>query len=1145
MAENPIERYLIDLAEIHATGSSVPETSYYPALERLLTEIGQRLNPKVRCVVNPANRGAGIPDGGFFTVDQFRRARHAEIDQADPFASQPPARGVLEAKPPGADLRSVVESEQVGRYLQQYGLVLVTNLRAFALVAPDAGGKPCQFESFALAESEPEFWKLARHPRKTATERGERLVEYLRRVLLHHAPLAAPQDVAAILASYAHDARLRIEEADIPALAALRQALEEVLGLRFEGEKGEHFFRSTLIQTLFYGIFSAWVFWARRQDDGRSAKPYATRLRETSPGYPPGPFNWRLAPWLLRVPMLRGLFTQVADPDQLGVLNLTEVLDWAAAALQRVDRAAFFKSFDEGHAVQYFYEPFLKAFDPELRKDLGVWYTPEEIVQYQVERVDAVLRQELGLPDGLADPRVVVLDPCCGTGAYLRGVLRRIAATLHEKGGDALVAHDLKQAAMERVFGFEILPAPFVVAHLQLGLELEQLGAPLHEGVDHPERVGVYLTNALTGWEPPKEKSKQIAFPGFEEERDAAGRVKREKPILVILGNPPYNGFAGVAVAEERDLSEAYRTTRQAPPPQGQGLNDLYVRFFRMAERCITERGQGVVCFISNYSWLDGLSFTGMRERYLDAFGQITIDCLNGDKYKTGKLTPEGEPDPSVFSTEFSPEGIQVGTAIATLVKDRARLPEEPPSKVRFRHFWGKAKHADLLGASDEGYEEIVPRLEMGLSFLPGESSEGYFKWPLLTSLVPAAFSGVKTARDASLVAIDEGALRERMAQYFDPSLADAEASAIVPELMQDDASFDARETRRYLVQRGIYSSGFVPYYYRPLDIRWLYWDPETKLLDRNRREYLPHVAADNPWIILAQRTRKGFSPPAVTCSIVSYHVVENVSLAFPLFLQASPNGDGLSLLSGRTANLAPAVSRHLLALQATPETFFHHLVAVLHAPSYREENSGALRQDWPRMPLPRSRKALAASAKLGHQVAALLDVETEVPGVTTGRIAGHLKTLAVFSRLDGEPARPEAGDLDLTVGWGHAGKGGVTMPGKGRALLRGDEGYDVYLNEVTCWRNVPAAVWEFTIGGYQVVKKWLSYREKELLGRGLTPDEVRYVTAMVRRIAALLALHPQLDENYRIVAAETVAWEDLPPPRPVDTAVDRPASAR
>ena len=736
---NLIEQYLTELSDIRATRAHVPETSFYPALEGLLNEVGKTLSPKVRCVINLQNRGAGLPDGGLFTADQFRRRTSGQEGDGDPFLRELPARGVIEAKPPAEDVRSVAETEQVGRYWKRYGAVLVTNFRAFALVAKDVSGRPVILESFSLGESEGDFWRLAAHPRKTAGEQGARMVEYLRRVLLHNAPLAAPQDVVALLASYARDAMVGVEHADLPALATIRQALEEALGLRFEGEKGEHFFRSTLIQTLFYGVFSAWVLWARRREAKPSLISFAEAIHEADAPYQiAGPFEWRLAHYLLRVPMLRALFIQVADPERLGKLGLIEVLNWTAAALNRVDRAEFFQSFDEGHAVQYFYEPFLQAFDPELRKELGVWYTPEEIVRYQVERVDAVLRSELGLADGLADPKVVVLDPCCGTGAYLRAVLRRIAATLHDKGGDALVANDLKTAAMERVFGFEILPAPFVIAHLQLGLELETLGAPLSDRSDPPERAGVYLTNALTGWEPPKEKPKQIAFPGFDDERDAAGKVKQEKPILVILGNPPYNGYAGVAVTEERVLSTAYRSTKRATAPQGQGLNDLYVRFFRMADRRIVETGgKGVICFISNYSWLDGLSFTGMRERYLEVFDRIDIDCLNGDRYKTGKLTPEGEPDPSIFSTDLNREGIQVGTATATLVKvgTDLRPPAGPRSTVadcpiRFRHFWGQNKRAELLADRVE-YQELTPLLEMGLSFMPSLVAENYLHWPL------------------------------------------------------------------------------------------------------------------------------------------------------------------------------------------------------------------------------------------------------------------------------------------------------------------------------------------------------------------------------------------------------------------------------
>ena len=226
--------------------------------------------------------------------------------------------------------------------------------------------------------------------------------------------------------------------------------------MSFAGERGEHFFRSTLVQTLFYGLFAAWVFWSEHHEHSDATAR----------------FRWREAASYLRIPILQKLFWDFANPAQLGALKLDEVLDWAGEALNRVDRAAFFTTFEQAHAVQYFYEPFLEAFDPELRKELGVWYTPPEIVKYMVARVDQVLREELEIADGLADPRVVVLDPCCGTGAYLVEVLNNIAETLKAKGGDGLLANDLKQAAMSRIFGFEILPAPFAISHLQIGMLL-------------------------------------------------------------------------------------------------------------------------------------------------------------------------------------------------------------------------------------------------------------------------------------------------------------------------------------------------------------------------------------------------------------------------------------------------------------------------------------------------------------------------------------------------------------------------------------------------------------------------------------------------------------------------------------------------
>ena len=565
-----VEQYLADLRRIQASGGATGERSSYGPLANLLNAVGATLKPKVFCVAELADQGAGHPDFGLYSARQVQRGHVRE--------GQIPERGVVEVKSVDEDRQAAAVREQASRYWGRYGLVLLTNLREFELIGLDAAGGERSLETFRLADSPDAFRYLLDKPRASAAAVGPGLGEYLCRVLAHRTTLAEPKDLAWLLASYARDALARIEAAgDAPSLAAVRTALEDALGVRFKGDRGERFFRSTLVQTLFYGVFSAWVLWAR------AAPP------------PAGAFDWRTAVWHLRAPVLRALFQQLSDPGRLQPLGLVEVLDWTASALERVDRAAFFARFREGEAVPYFYEPFLEAFDPDLRKQLGVWYTPAEVVRYMVARVDRALKDDLGIADGLAAENVYVLDPCCGTGAYLAEVLRRIAGNLQGRGLGALVGAGVKQAAMERVFGFEIMPAPFVVAHLQVGLTMQDLDAPLAD--DGAERAGVYLTNALTGWEPRTDKP-ALLFPELQEERDRAERVKQKQPILVILGNPPYNGFAGMAVDEERELSDAYRRTRRVRPPEGQGLNDLYVRFFRMAERRIAERtGRGVVCF--------------------------------------------------------------------------------------------------------------------------------------------------------------------------------------------------------------------------------------------------------------------------------------------------------------------------------------------------------------------------------------------------------------------------------------------------------------------------------------------------------------------------------------------------------------------
>ena len=1095
-----VEAYCADLARIRASGGATGERSSYGPLANLLNAVGKTLKPKVFCVGELADQGAGHPDFGLYAAKQVQRGR--------PRQGQTPERGVIEVKAPDDDARMTAEEEQVTRYWDRYRLVLVTNLRDFVLVGEDAAGRQTSLESFQLAGSAQDFWRALERPQAFARRAGTGLGEYLARALSHRAALTEPKDLAWLLASYARDGLARVESAgDTPQLVAVRSALEEALGVRFEGERGMRFFRSTLVQTLFYGIFSAWVLWAR----------------QTPP--PTGEFGWRQAVWHLRAPVLASLFHQLSQPGALQPLDLVEVLDWTAAALDRVDRGAFFARFSEGEAVPYFYEPFLEAFDPALRKQLGVWYTPPEVVRYMVARVDGALKDDLGIADGLAADNVYVLDPCCGTGAYLAEVLRRIAANLEGQGLGALAGARIKQAATNRVFGFEIMPAPFVVAHLQVGLAMQDLDAPLSD--DGGERASVYLTNALTGWEP--RATKPLPFPELEEERDRAGRVKQDTPILVVLGNPPYNGFAGMAVDEERDLSDAYRTTKRVRRPEGQGLNDLYVRFFRMAERRIAEKtGRGVVCFISNYSWLDGLSFTGMRERYLEAFDTVRIDCLNGDKYKTGKAAPDGSPDPSIFSTQSDPVGIQVGTAIATLVR---KAEHAPADEVGFRHLWGQAKAAQLIATaeadSDRLYAQIAPILPLGLPFVRTAVSDAWFDWPPLPDLFPVSFPGVKTSRDGFVVDVDLDRLRARIGDYFGTTLSHEEIARHHPTAMKITAGFNARTIRDALRARGgPDESSFIRFAYRPFDNRWLYWEAESGLLDRPRPDYRPHVLQRNLWLEARERETKEEFSRGTLVRYLADNFGNGLSSYFPAWLRDDGfRNDGSCT---RRPNLSATAHRYLRQLGMGVEDLFHHVLAVLHDPMYRETNAGALRMEWPRIPVPGwpdgeaegAADELAQSSARGRELAALLDSDTPVPGVTQTPLRPDFASIAVPATIGGHNMASD--DFAVTAGWGHYGQGDAVMPGQGRSTERaftdeereamgealpalGDATFDIHLNANASWHNVPAAVWNYKLGGYQVLKKWLSYRESPILGRPLDSNEVQHFTDTARRITALL----------------------------------------
>ena len=481
--------------------------------------------------------------------------------------------------------------------------------------------------------------------------------------------------------------------------------------------------------------------------------------------------------------------------------------------------------------------------------------------------------------------------------------------------------------------------------------------------------------------------------------------------------------------------------------------------------------------------------------------------------------------------------GIKVGTAITLLTKSR----DDPKDKlVRYRDFhqaMADERREALLTSLDSpeidsGYKPIKPTLMLGLPFKPLAVDERWHDWPSFPDLFPVAFSGVKTARDGFLVDIDLNRLVERVAEYFNANLTHEEIERRYPIAMQTDRRFSPRSARAALLSRGgPVESGFVRYAYRPFDTRWLYWDADTKLLDRKRADYKPHVFDGNLWMSSSHRIRKGESEPqtAFTRHLASYHLIERVSNWFPAWLRY----DGLDLDGDgpqRRPNLSPAAQRYLEQLGLGVEDLFHHVIAVLHDPAYREANAGALRMEWPRIPLPGwpdgdtdgAAEELTKSAARGRELAALLDSETPVPGVTEGALRPEIAAIAVPSTTTGHNMTGD--DFALTAGWGHFGSGQAVMPGQGRVVERpytaeeraamgnaakvlGNTTFDIYLNDVAYWRNIPFAVWTYKLGGYQVLKKWLSYREQKVLGRALKPDEVQHFVDTARRIGGILGV--------------------------------------
>ncbi|MFL5700035.1 MAG: type ISP restriction/modification enzyme [Ktedonobacteraceae bacterium] len=452
------------------------------------------------------------------------------------------------------------------------------------------------------------------------------------------------------------------------------------------------------------------------------------------------------------------------------------------------------------------------------------------------------------------------------------------------------------------------------------------------------------------------------------------------------------------------------------------------------------------------------------------------------------------------------------------MVKTGERFDE---SKVRYRDLWGqgyeKRQHLanDSLLSTPEinsCYRPLTPNEAMRFILVPTSSEVDYLSWPALDELFVHHYPGVKTSRDTDLVSIDPVILRERMQHYFNIDLDDEEVATYAPVLLRNTSGYDAKATRRELLRTSRFREDHLIHVaYRPFDNRWLYWEGTTKLLDRNRMELFAQVFPGNLYLEAVRRQRRSncYDHGVVLSYFMDLNFVDGGARCFPLY-ERQPG----SMFEVKKANFRD----ELLALLSDvyglypqlAEDLFYHIAAILNSPKYREENTGSVEENWPRIPIPDDLELLQTSAMLGRQIASLLRPEVNF------RVPEEFRRLAIPTRSDGKQLT--AADLQVTVRYGGVGRYEPRSGDTGEMTGR------LWWNNVAYWDNVPQNVWSFTIGGYQVVKKWLDYRHIDKLGRSLHPDEVRYLSEIVQRIAALIALGSSLDANYTTIKGNTLA---------------------
>lgn len=1027
-----LETYLRELQKNVSTCSATEHT-HRPALKTLLETFGSGIH----AINEPTRIECGAPD---FII----------IRAKSPI-------GYIEAKDINISLDTAEKSEQINRYRTSLNNLILTDYLKFIWYVE--GEKR---ESVCLATITRDG-KIIRS--KDGIQTTANLLE--RFFIQKTSTIDHPKILSRRMAALAFMLRKLIEETftregEEGLLHAQLKAFQDALIPDLNTAQ----FADMYAQTITYGLFAA-------------------RLRVTNGQS----FSRENAAWNLPKtnPFLRKLFNEIAGPDLDD--RIAWIVDDLANLLSHANMRKILKDFGkrtrQEDPVVHFYETFLAAYDPKMRQTRGVYYTPEPVVSFIVRSLDHILKSIFGRHLGLADKNTLILDPALGTATFLYFVIQQIHETLENIGQIGAWNDYVDKHLLPRIFGFELLMAPYAVAHMKLGILLQETGYSFKGN----QRLGIYLTNSL---EEAITKAETLGFAGFiTKEANAAAEIKRERPIMVVLGNPPYAKCSANKGKYIEHLLELYKNSVRHEK-NIQPLSDDYIKFIRFAHNRIESTGYGVIGMITNHSYLSGIIHRGMREELMKSFNEIYVLNLHGNS-KIGEKTPNGSKDENVFD-------IQQGVSIILLVKEKDK---KGLGHVRYANHWGlkETKYKCLLKTDVKStkwkeldpvapYFFFVPK-DLNLSI---EYEEGW----RISDVFPINSCGVKTHRDYLVIDFDRDHLVNR---FKDIATSQDEEKLKRDFQIKETNSWTLKEARKSLSLKNI-EDYIYSYLYRPYDIRYIFYS--DRFIDRDRRSLMHHMLRSDNIGLVANRTtspESQFSHLFVSRLLIDVRMLPDYGGApyiFPLYLYLTDKDTEDSLLSMEKGTREPNISSKFIAaiesklgmkflpksqvgLKSTfcPEDIIHYTYAVLHSSTYRDRYAEFLRIDFPRLPLTSDRNLFKALTARGEKLKAL-----------------HLLESATLNKLITQFPLSGSNKIETVQ---------YTESHKDRMKVKGR----VYINNIQYFEGIEPDLWEFQIGGDRVLEKWLNARK----GRILSFDDILHYQRIIVALKETLRLMNEIDE--------------------------------